>query len=107
FRSARVIKGEETLAGVEEFEAVFFGELDYETPFFLRGFGEEETDWSIPVPLTPLGMQYIDDLDTLPESGAERLAYFLRFLQHEDPLLSQDAYDEFAKSPYADVIALA
>lgn len=107
FRITRVIKGEETLVGMEEFEAVFFGDPDYETPFFLRGFGEEEVDWTIPIALTPLGMQYVDDLDTLPESGPDRLAYFLRFLQHDDPLLSQDAYDEFAKSPYADVIALA
>ena len=36
------------------------------------------------------------------QSGADRLAFFQEYLEHEDPLLAQDAYDEFARAPYAD-----
>ena len=42
----------------------------------------------------------------VPASGPERLAFFQEYLEHEDPLLAQDAYDEFARAPYADVQAL-
>jgi hypothetical protein len=42
----------------------------------------------------------------LPEAGVERLVFFQEHLEDEDPLLAQDSYDEFARAPYADVIAL-
>lgn len=108
FRVARVEKGEELLEGIDTFEAVYFGDSDFEKPFFIRAIANEDKslEWNIPLPLTKLGMQYIDDLKELPAEGPERLAYFLNYLQHEDPLLSQDAYDEFARSPYEAVIAL-
>ena len=38
--------------------------------------------------------------------GIDRLAFFQEYLENEDPLLAQDAYDEFARAPYADVQAL-
>lgn len=40
------------------------------------------------------------------EASAVRLAFFQEFLEDEDEMLARDAYDEFAKAPYADVIAL-
>ncbi len=108
FRVDRIEKGEELLEGIETFEAVYFGDTDFEKPFFIRAIANEDNslEWNIPLPLTQLGMQYIDDLKTLPAGGSERLAYFLKFLQHEDPLLSQDAYDEFAASPYEAIVGL-
>ena len=38
--------------------------------------------------------------------GAERLEYFQDYLENPDPLLAQDAYDEFGRAPYSDVQAL-
>ena len=43
----------------------------------------------------------------LPEKGADRLAFFQEYFEHDDPLLAQDAYDEFARAPYDEVIALS
>lgn len=36
---------------------------------------------------------------------ADRLGYFAGYLAHPDPNISEDAYKEFAKAPYADVVA--
>jgi hypothetical protein len=108
FRIDRIEKGEDLLAGMETLETVYFGDADFEKPFLIRAIANEDgsMEWNIPLPLTKLGMQYVDDLKTLPAEGAERLAYFLQFLQHEDPLLAQDAYDEFARAPYESVTGL-
>lgn len=40
------------------------------------------------------------------EVSVKRLAFFQDYLEDEDEMLARDAYDEFAKAPYADVIAL-
>lgn len=43
-----------------------------------------------------------------PETtGPERLKFFLRFLEFSDPLLAGDAFSEFSKTPYEDVVAIA
>ncbi|MGI9455937.1 MAG: hypothetical protein ACR2NU_05205, partial [Aeoliella sp.] len=107
FRIERVLLGEDLLLGAEEIEAVYFGEVDFEKQFFIRAVGLDRLDWNIPMPLTDVAVDYIDELENLPESGAERIAFFLNYLQHEDPLLAQDSYDEFARAPYADVLAIA
>jgi hypothetical protein len=105
FAVERVLKGDVLMLGVESIEAVYFGADDRETTFFLRGVGTPP-DWSIPLPLSKTATEYIGKLPTLPPSGAERLAFFQQYLEHADPLLAQDAYDEFARAPYQDVIDL-
>ena len=37
----------------------------------------------------------------LPANGPDRLAFFQNYLEDQDPLISRDAYDEFATTPYA------
>ncbi|MEM6655715.1 MAG: hypothetical protein AAF596_07930, partial [Planctomycetota bacterium] len=86
-------------------EAVFFGEPDFESMYFIRGLGDP-VEWAIPLPLSPVAVEYVNRLDTLPPSGPDRLAYFQQYLRHEDTLLSQDSYDEFARSSYDDVKGL-
>ena len=44
---------------------------------------------------------YLTKLMTLPKDGAGRLTFFQRYLEDPDPTLAQDAYDEFARAPYA------
>ena len=105
FSVERVFSGFEEMSGVEEIEAIYFGGPDFDKSYFIRGVGEP-LDWAIPLPLSEAAESYVARLFELPESGGERLAYFLEYLEHEDPLLAQDAYDEFARAPYADVIAI-
>ena len=111
FEIEEILLGDNLLEGVEQIEAVFFGEPDDTKQYFIRGVGmgtvAGDLDWNIPMPLTDAAVDYIHQLDGLPEAGPKRLEHFLQYLQHEDPLLAQDTYDEFARAPYADLIALA
>lgn len=107
FRIERVLVGDDLLAGVEEIEAVFFGEPDMQATYFIRGVGLDGLDWNIPMPMSPTAIAYVEQLQSLPTEGPERMEFFLNYVQHDDPLLAQDAYDEFARAPYADVVAIA
>lgn len=110
FTVERILKGEELMSerdptGKKKIEAIYLGEPDLETAYFILGFGDPP-DWNIPMPLSQLAFEYIPKLFKLPESGGDRLDFFQDYLQHEDYLLSQDAYDEFARAPYQDLIEL-
>ena len=69
--------------------------------------GWESVDWTIPMPLTETAIGYIAQLFELPPSGGERLGFFLDYLEDKDSMLGQDAYDEFARAPYQDMIDIS
>lgn len=106
FRIVDVLRGKDRLEGVKEINAVYFGEADTERVFLISGLGTEQLDWTTPLPLSKAGEAYVRALPTVPASGADRLAFFQQYLENDDPLLAQDAYDEFARAPYEEVIAL-
>ena len=87
-------------------KVVYFGNKDQKEFFLINGIAGKRIDWTTPQPLTEQSIEYIKALDTLPEKGAARLAFFLDYLEHEDPLLAQDAYDEFGRAPYDEVEAV-
>jgi hypothetical protein len=51
-------------------------------------------------------VEYVKQLPQLPASGPERLQFFMNYLENSDPLLAQDCYDEFARAPYDDLLAI-
>ncbi len=106
FEIVEVLRGQELLTGVKQIQVVFFGESDRERVFLISGIGTERIDWTTPLPLSAAAVDYVRKLASVPAAGADRLAFFQQYLEHEDPLLAQDAYDEFARAPYADVQAL-
>jgi hypothetical protein len=106
FKVVHVLAGEDVLGDTKQFDAVFFGEPDTEQIFLISGIGIDYTEWSTPLPLSKAGVEYLERLPEVPESGADRLAFFQEFFENEEPLLAQDAYEEFARAPYQDVIAL-
>ena len=105
FTIETVLKGDELVQGVEEIDAIYFGQPDTERVYLIRGVGDPP-DWAIPLPLSEIATAYVPEMLKLPPAGADRLAFMQEYLEHEDPLLAQDAYDEFARAPYADVIDL-
>jgi hypothetical protein len=108
FAIIEVLHGGDRLGEAKELRAVYFGEPDRERVFLIMGLGGgEKLDWTTPLPLSPEAVEYVRKLPTVPTSGGDRLAFFQEYLEHPDPLLAQDAYDEFARAPYADVHALA
>jgi hypothetical protein len=107
FEVIEVLRGKEVVGDAKQIDVVHFGEFDRERVYLVMGLGAETPDWTTPLPLSKAADEYVRKLATLPPSGAERLAFFQEYLEHEDPLLAQDAYDEFARASYEDVIALA
>lgn len=105
FSVERILFGEDLMTGVTQIEAIYFGEPDTERSYLIRGVGDPP-DWAIPLPLSEIAAEYVPKLLDLPAEGADRLDFFQQYLEHEDPLLGQDAYDEFARAPYQDVIDL-
>ena len=103
FRVESVLKGEERLAGAEEIEVLFFGQPKPEATYLVMAVDGPSLEWSTPIVLTDDAVEYVSQLLDLPEKGGDRLEFFQEFFEHTDPMLAQDAYDEFAKAPYAEV----
>jgi hypothetical protein len=109
FRIVEVLRGEEKLAGAKELDVVYFGTDPPEKKFLITGLAAispDKIDWTTPVPLSDRGVEYVRKLPGVPQAGVERLVFFQDYLEDEDRLLAQDAYDEFARAPYAEVVAL-
>ena len=45
-------------------------------------------------------------IQKLPEKGPERLIFFQDYFEDEEPVLAFDAYDEYARAPYEDLIGM-
>ncbi|MEZ6069570.1 MAG: hypothetical protein R3C10_04695 [Pirellulales bacterium] len=103
FHIDKVLKGEELLGDAEEIEVLFFGQPKPESTYLLLGIEGPSLDWGTPIVLTDEAVDYVSQLPGLPAKGGERLAFFQQYFEHSDPMLAQDAYDEFAKAPYAEV----
>jgi hypothetical protein len=107
FQVEQILKGEAALGGKTVVEALYVGEAAPGAWFLLASADNpKKLTWTTPVAVNELQRQYIPQLMKLPTSGVERLAYFLPRLEHEDEMLARDAFDEFTKAPYEDVIAL-
>jgi hypothetical protein len=103
FKIVKVLSGYDVLGDKKEIETVFFGAPDTDQVFLVSGIGTDYTEWATPLPLSAAAMEYLGKLSDVPESGGDRLAFFQEYLENSDPLLAQDAYEEFARAAYADL----
>ena len=74
-------------------------------PFLLFGKNVEETmEWSLPIEMNEESIAYVEQAPS-PEgrSKSERLAYFLNCLGNSNPIISNDAFSEFARAELQDV----
>jgi hypothetical protein len=106
FEVVKVLKGTEALGKTREIEAVYFGDSPVGTNFLVMGIDPPAISWGTPIAITERGVEYVTKAMDLPKEGADRLAYFQDYLEDKDDMLARDAYDEFAKAPYADVMGL-
>lgn len=103
----RVLKGEEFVRAGQVVDAIYYGEVTAGRRFMLSGVDPPRLQWSC-LPLSERSEKYVMDVAALPEEDAvARLRFFMGFLQDDDSMLSRDAYDEFAITPYDAVKALA
>ncbi len=103
FRIVETMKGQEALGATKEIQVVYFGEADLEKTFMITGLGKEKIDWTTPLPLSDVAVVYVKKLPSVPPAGPKRLVFFQDYLEHADPLLAQDAYDEFGRAPYSEL----
>ncbi len=112
FRVVDVLKGDALLqaAGLLDGEQLIETILLEEKPagglFLIMGVEPPELLWSSPIAVSDRAVAYLKKIGSLPEAGADRLAFFQQYLEDEDDTLARDAYDEFAIAPYQDVQAL-
>lgn len=108
FSISRILKGEDKLGAVEEFEALYFGQDPVGSEFLVFAVVIEDKPpaWRTPIALSERGVEYVLKMMELPEAGPDRLVFFQDYLEDADPLLATNSYDEFARAPYSDVMAL-
>ncbi|MEX2111856.1 MAG: hypothetical protein WD845_01640, partial [Pirellulales bacterium] len=106
FEIVKVLKGEIDLGDTRTIETVYFGDGQVGSKFLVMGIDPPMLNWSTPIAISDRGEQYITDVLALPKDEGDRLAFFQDYLEDSDELLARDAYDEFAKTPYAGVLAL-
>ena len=106
FEIAQVIKGEGLIKAGEKFDTLYFGDGTAGKSFLVMGLDPPKVMWSTPLPLSDRGIKYLTEVVKLPKDGAERLIFFQHYLEDEDEMLARDAYDEFARAPYAQLKAV-
>lgn len=109
FEVVEVLKGADLLKDKKFIDVIYYGQQPKGTKFYISAIDPKDLAWSTPVVLTEQGVKYMTSIIKLPEKGADRLAFFQDYLELEGEdtqTLMNDAYDEFAKAPYAEVVAL-
>jgi hypothetical protein len=101
FEIVQILKGPKGLP--KTFQVLYFGQQPPGTQFLVFGVDPKKVQWAAPNALSPRAVKYIAELGKLPKNGADRLAFFQEHLEDEESLLANDAYDEFARAPYAEV----
>ena len=106
FEITKVLKGDKVLEKGMEFQALLVGRHPKGRQFLVMGLDPPDISWTTPIKASPVLLKYLEDIQNLPESGSDRLAFFQDFFEHEESSIAFDAYDEFAKAPYADLVGL-
>lgn len=106
FEITKILKGADALGKTRELKVLYFGQQPKGAQFLLFGVDPKNLAWTTPTALDDRSVKYVERLISLPEKGADRLAFFQEYLEDANSVLAADAYDEFARAPYVDVKAL-
>ena len=69
-----------------------------------REYSGREGD--VPLPVSRSVWRYLTAMPPGSEATPDRLRFFVRYLQHPDTMIANDAYGEFANAPYEDIVAI-
>jgi hypothetical protein len=106
FQIVDVIKGDNCVRQGQTVQTLLFGGGKVGDQFLIMGVNPPQIAWSTAQKVTDRAIRYVRTLGGLPEKGPARLAFFQDYLEDPEPLLARDAYDEFARAPYAEVQGL-
>jgi len=110
FEVVEVLKGEPYLPRPAEpthprrVKILYFGDHPIGTQLFAFGvLISNEPEWGSPFRLSDAARDYLRSVHRLPPAETERLRLFVSHLEHADPILAGDAYDELARVDYSDL----
>lgn len=106
FEVVEVLKGPAHVRPKQKIETLYFGDGAVGRSFLVMGISPPDVMWSTPLPLTDRAIAYLKEVIRLPRENTQRLVFFQKYLEDEDEMLARDAYDEFARAPYAEVKAI-
>jgi hypothetical protein len=101
FKVVDVLKPDGHVKKGDVLSALYIGEAAAGKEFLIMGIASPKTEWGAPIEVSDRAKEYLHNLMKLPAGGPDRLAFFQNYLEDQDPLISRDAYDEFATTPYA------
>lgn len=71
--------------------------------FLLMGRKTVNVEWGTPLEVSEASFKFIANAPHPKKPTAERLKYYLKYLEFPDDLVSNDAYAEFANAPYKEI----
>lgn len=72
--------------------------------FLLTGRKADALEWDIPLKVSAASFKYIVEAPPLDAPPAERLSYFLKYLEVPDVIVANDAFAEFVRAPFEDIV---
>lgn len=74
--------------------------------FLLLGNKGASVEWGSPLEVSRTTFDYIAKAPNPDVPTTKRLEYYVKFLEHSDQMIANDAYGEFANAPYEDITKL-
>jgi len=99
FKVISVLKGDSLVKVGEGVTAAYYGAVQPGRRFMLSGADPVNILWAC-LPISETSEKYLLDISKLADDPLTRLKFYQPYLQHPDPMLNRDAYDEFAITPY-------
>ncbi len=106
FEIAQVLKGKKFVEAKMKFKTQLVGTYPVGQQFLVMGVDPPNVSWTTPMKASERVFKYLNDIQTLPESGPQRLKFFQDYFEDKESVLAFDAYDEFARAPYKDLLAM-
>lgn len=106
FEIVGVLKGKKIVDTGMTFKTQVVGVYPVGQKFLIMGQGAPDITWTTPIKATERVFEYLQKIRELPDSGADRLAFFQQYFEDKEKILAFDAFDEFAAAPYEDLLEL-
>ena len=106
FEILKILKGEKYVGEGMTFKTQLVGSYVEGEKFLVLGISPPDIAWTTPMKSSDRVFQYLSDIQELPEKGSKRLIFFQDYFEDEEAVLAFDAYDEFARAPYEDLLGM-
>ncbi|MDG1872647.1 MAG: hypothetical protein P8J27_01955 [Mariniblastus sp.] len=106
FEIVNILKGKKFVGQGMKFKTQLVGSYAQGQNFLVMGVDPPKVAWTTPMKASARVFEYLDKIQSLPETGPERLVFFQDYFEDKESVLAFDAYDEFARAPYEDLLAM-